>query len=248
MAGADSVAGCRVLLLRIPVRRFGALESEIETPPSEVSAGNSQNSTPAPKVPKSKGQKPKAQGPSHEESWKEEILNLSKMPTVQHPLVYGRDASNPYYDFLYRLVERYKPRLVVELGTCTGGSASYLAACPETRVISVDIVQHPEVVNRLAAFPNVELWTFDTRDPALKATLEKEGPIDLIFVDTEHTYAQAKAEFEALSTLLSPTAFVLFDDLRMNGVAQFWSELDCSKLELNHLHWSGFGAVPRAPA
>ena len=177
-----------------------------------------------------------------EESWKDEVIRLSHLPVVQHPLVYGRDRSNPYYDFLYRLVENYKPRLVVELGTCSGGSTSYLAAAnPDTRVISVDIVQHPEVVQRLNGLPNVELWTYDTRDPAIKARLEKEGGIDLLFIDTEHSYAQAKAEFELFSKLVTQDGFILFDDIDINSVSKFWNELLCDKLELNHLHWSGFG-------
>ena len=173
-----------------------------------------------------------------------EIIKLCRMPLVSHPLVYGRDASNPYYDFLYRLVENYKPRLVVELGTCTGGSTSYLAAAnPDTRVISVDIIQHPEVAKRLSAFPNVELWTYDTRDPAFKERLENEGPIDVLFIDTEHTYAQARAEFELFSKLVSQEGFILFDDIEMSGVSKFWKELPCKKSKLNRLHWSGFGIV-----
>jgi tetratricopeptide (TPR) repeat protein len=173
-----------------------------------------------------------------------DIVALSHMTPVVHPLVYGRDASNPYYDFLFRLVERYKPKLVVELGTCTGGSTSYLAAgCAETRVISVDIQQNPLVAQRHSCFPNVELWQCDTKDPGFKARLEKEGPINILFIDTEHTYQQANAEFDSLSPLVRSGGLILLDDIRMNGVKVFWKRLKEPKKELNHLHWSGFGTI-----
>ena len=134
--------------------------------------------------------------------------------------------------------------MVVELGTCTGGSTSYLGAgCPETRVISVDIVQHPEVAKRLTVFPNVELWTYDTNDPAFREAVEKESPIDLLFIDTEHTYAQVRAEFETLSSLVRSEGNILLDDIKMNGMDRFWQEVPLSKMELSHLHWSGFGVA-----
>jgi len=177
-----------------------------------------------------------------EQDWKEQIIALSHMPPVVHPHVFGRDASNPYYDFMYRLVEHYKPRLVVELGTCTGGSTSYLAAgCPETRVISVDKIQHEETVKRLSVFPNVDLWTYNTNDPAFKERLAKEGPIDILFIDTEHTYAQVRAEFESLCGFVRPAGMILLDDMKMVGMDRFWSELAEEKMALSHLHWSGFG-------
>jgi predicted O-methyltransferase YrrM len=135
-----------------------------------------------------------------------------------------------------------QPRLVVELGTCTGGSTSYLgAASPTTRVISVDIVQHHETAKRLAYFPNVELWADNTNDPALYTALEKEGPIDILFIDTEHTLQNARAEYDSLSTLVRSGGVILFDDTRMNGMSRFWQYIKGAKQELNHLHWSGFG-------
>ena len=44
------------------------------------------------------------------------------------PRSFGRDPSNPYYDLLYTVAKELQPSLVVELGTCTGGSTSHLAA------------------------------------------------------------------------------------------------------------------------
>ena len=181
---------------------------------------------------------------SPEESWKDLVLKLSHMPPVAHSLVFGRDASNPYYDFLFRLVEQYKPRLVVELGTCTGGSTGYLAAgCPETRVISVDMLQHPETVKRLSVFANVELWTYNTNDRKLREALEKEVAIDILFIDTEHTYGQTSTEFDMYAPLVQPGGLILLDDIKMNGMNRFWDHLEMSKLSLDHLHWSGFGVV-----
>ncbi len=55
------------------------------------------------------------------------------------PRSFGFDGSNPYYNLLYAVAKALQPQLVVDLGTCTGGSASHLAAGTNGKVISIDI-------------------------------------------------------------------------------------------------------------
>jgi hypothetical protein len=66
--------------------------------------------------------------------------------------------------------------------------------------------------------------------------------IDLLFVDTDHTCAQATKEWEFYRPFLSENALVAFDDITMNDMGSFWGPLDCAKLETGtQYHYTGFG-------
>lgn len=160
--------------------------------------------------------------------------------------VYGRDPGNPYHDLLYWTSIRLKPQLTVELGTCTGGSTSYLAAATTGKVVSIDIETRQSAIEGLAQFDNVELIKGDTRDPVLASEIAKRGPIDLLFIDTDHTAEQVSAEMALYGPLVRSGGIILFDDIRMHPcISAWWDELEEEKLEMPDLHWTSFGAVFR---
>ncbi len=143
------------------------------------------------------------------------------------PRSYGFDGSNQYYNLLYSFAKELQPNLVVELGTCTGGSTSHLAAGPSGKVLSIDIEIRPDTKERLLAFDNVELIHGDTRDPALVAEIAKRDPIDLLFIDTLHTPEQVTAELAFFGPFVCPGGLIFFDDIRMNpGMSDWWDSLD----------------------
>ena len=144
------------------------------------------------------------------------------------------------------MAKELQPEYVVELGTCTGGSTSHLAAGTSGNVLSIDIEIRPDAKERLFAFDNVELMQGDTRDPALVAEVAKLGPIDLLFIDTDHTAEQVTIELALFGPLVRPGGLVFFDDIRINpGMSTWWDALDEDKLELPEMHWTGFGVVFR---
>ena len=63
-------------------------------------------------------------------------------------------------------------------------------------------------------------------------------PINLLHIDTEHSYAMAKAEFEAYKPYLAKGAYVLFDDLHAmdDDVLMYFDELDYYKIQDDRLH------------
>jgi len=165
---------------------------------------------------------------------------------IQDARVYGRDPGNPYHDLLYWVSQELKPNLTVELGTCTGGSTSYLAAGSTGKVVTIDIETRPSAIEGLAKFGNVELIHGDTRDPVLAAEIAKRGPFDLLFIDTDHTADQVKAEMALYGPLVRKGGIILFDDIRMHPcMSAWWDELDEEKLEMPELHWTSFGVVFR---
>ena len=122
------------------------------------------------------------------------FLNQFENPSqCPDPRSFGLDGSNQYYSLLYSVARELQPNLVVELGTCTGGSTSHFAAGTSGKVLSVDIELHPIAKERLLAFDNVELMQGNTRSPELVAEVAKRGPIDLLFIDTLHTAEQVTA-------------------------------------------------------
>jgi predicted O-methyltransferase YrrM len=173
------------------------------------------------------------------------IREMSLLP-FESRQTWGRDGSNSYYDFVANVVIETKAQLVLELGTCTGCSTSYLAAAGAVRVFSIDIEQRDTARQALSRFSKVELWQRDTRDLALVAEFEALGPIDLLFIDTHHMPEQAGLELERFGPLVREGGLILLDDARMDGaMTGWWESLDCDKLDLPHLHWSGFGVIFR---
>jgi len=174
------------------------------------------------------------------------VREFSHLPVPEDPRVFGRDGSNPYYDLLYWVSKRTRPTLTVELGTCTGGSTSNLAARSIGKVVSIDIELRPDARERLAAFENLEQIQADTRDPEVAKTVAAKGPIDLLFIDTEHSADQVSAELDFFGPLVRQGGLMFFDDIRINpGMSAWWDALPEEKLELPDMHWSGFGVVFR---
>ncbi len=172
-----------------------------------------------------------------------QLGNPSQCPD---PRSFGFDGSNPYYNLLYSVAKELQPDFVVELGTCTGGSTSHLAAGTNCKVISIDIEIRPDARERLLAFDNIELIQGDTQDPALVAEIVKHGLIDLLFIDTDHTAEQVTAELALFGPLVRSGGLILFDDIRINpGMSAWWDSLEENKLELPDMHWTGFGVVFR---
>ncbi len=176
-----------------------------------------------------------------------EFLNQFEKPSeCPNPRSFGLDGSNQYYSLLYSVAKELQPNLVVELGTCTGGSTSHLAAGTSDKVLSIDIEIRPDARERLLAFQNVELMQGDTRDTELVAEVAKRDPIDLLFIDTLHTADQVTAELALFGPLVRPGGLIFFDDIRMNpGMSAWWDGLEEDKLELPEMHWTGFGVVFR---
>ncbi|MBI1332734.1 MAG: hypothetical protein GC165_07620 [Armatimonadetes bacterium] len=179
-------------------------------------------------------------------SVREAIQTFKPGSKVGDHRVYGRDPSNPYYDLLYWVTKEFQPKLTVELGTCTGGSTSHLAAGTKGKVVSIDIDQQDETRRKLEVFDNIELVEGDTRDSSLASEIAKSAPIDLLFIDTDHTGEQVMAEMALYAPLVRKGGLILFDDIRMHPcMSKWWDELDEDKLEMPELHWTSFGVVFR---
>ncbi|MEX0673471.1 MAG: class I SAM-dependent methyltransferase [Gaiellaceae bacterium] len=115
---------------------------------------------------------------------------------------------------LYRAVRSLEPgSRVVELGRFKGGSTFVMAAALPAggtiQSIDLDAAHDDELRAALDRFGlgGVELVVGDTRSVPLP-----EGPVGLLFVDADHRYEGARADFERWAPLVGAGGHVLLHD------------------------------------
>jgi cephalosporin hydroxylase len=173
---------------------------------------------------------------------------------AMHASVYAdpRFPPSPYYRFLRLLAAEVKPHLSVELGVCGGGGSLHLAVgWSRGTVVGIDHTQNHreniEYVQRVC--PNFRFWHGDSVATAPLVRREY-GEVDILFIDTTHSYGQTLAEYKAWRPHLSERAVVCLDDLHRDEMAQAWDEIPGNKVRLDDLHTGpptelggGFGVV-----
>ena len=149
-----------------------------------------------------------------------------------------------YYHLMYLLSQRLAPCVALELGVERGdGLASLALGSPETRVLGVDYDFHKLLPATLAEFPDITF--LNTRSTPVPEEL-RGIEIDILHVDTVHSYNQVTSEWQEYEPLLAQGAAVLFDDLHANddGVAQKFYELPHPKRQDDRLHLGcGYGVL-----
>ena len=156
----------------------------------------------------------------------------------------------PYYQLMFLLVQHkaaHAERVVaVECGVEGGrGVASFAAASPKADVYGYDTRFHGmELCTVLTTYDNI---TFIQRASA-PAQLDELPPIDILHLDSDHTYAQVKLEFETYRHGLAPGAVILIDDLDQweedKGVHRAFDEISWTKWQDNRLHpGAGYGII-----
>jgi cephalosporin hydroxylase len=97
-------------------------------------------------------------------------------------------------------------------------------------------------------YPNFHFSHGDSVDSARNIYITF-GEIDLLFIDTTHTYNQTMAEYNAYKPFLSSKAVVCLDDLFRQGMDKVWAEMPETKARFDFLHPSqsptdgGFGVI-----
>lgn len=184
---------------------------------------------------------------------KKPIVKLSKVidravkynPPPELEWLYGPYYS-PYYSLMYLLARQIKAGLLVELGVHTGrGLASLAAGNPSNIVIGFDTVKRAELDEIVRRYNNVVFFN-EPSLPVSMAISQHPRPISLLHIDTEHSYATAKAEFEAYEPYLADGAYVLFDDTHAqnDGVLKYFDGLPYFKICDDRLHPTcGYGVL-----
>jgi cephalosporin hydroxylase len=174
--------------------------------------------------------------------------------------------------FLSRMIA-LRPRVVVEIGTASGGTLFLLAraAAPDALLVSLDLPggsfgggyqawRKPLYRSFARDDQRIVLLRGDSHDPALAARLRKllaGRPVDVLFIDGDHRYEGVKADFETYSPLVRPGGLVAFHDIVPDPgqegmeVSRFWREISARHpsaelIERPDQHGYGIGVLTMA--
>ena len=157
-------------------------------------------------------------------------------------------------------------RHVMEIGSHKGGTFFLLCHLARGKKISVDLpggafggLDRADLELRNRAMqtwaPHIHTLLGDSLAPqthAQVASILGTEPLDLLFIDGNHTYEGVKADFERYRNFVRPGGWIAFHDIvdsahhRSLGcfVAQLWNELPGEKIEFNaNQGWAGIGVL-----
>jgi predicted O-methyltransferase YrrM len=167
---------------------------------------------------------------------------------------------------LLELVERLKPKTVLEIGTAGGGTLFLFTrvADPKATIISIDLPGGPFgggyprwKIPLYKSFSKegqkIYLIRRNSHDPQtlreVKGILGDEK-VDFLFIDGDHTYDGVKMDFEIYSPLVKRDGIIAFHDIvpgppeAVGGVPRFWAEIKhkyrCVEL-VNDWSQNGYG-------
>jgi predicted O-methyltransferase YrrM len=162
--------------------------------------------------------------------------------------LFEQDPLCHYYRFVYFLLREIKAPLSVELGVCTGRCTAHMAAArSEGKVIGIDTALR-DLSYITDRYPNIALWECRSDDPAA-ITRVGERSVDLLLVDTVHSYNYVMKETTMWLSRMKPGGIILYDDLLLNdSMKHVMPKLPfIHKGYLDGLHNFGFGYAVCSP-
>lgn len=172
------------------------------------------------------------------------LTELANQAMVGKPYPSDAFPPSPYYRFLKLLTSTFKPHISVELGVCGGGGCLYLAdGHHDGLVYGVDVVNdYP--LNLAYVKLHRANFHFIIGDSIEVGQQWNRGQVDILFIDTTHTYERTMNEYEAWKAHLVDGAIIILDDLYRDGMEQAFNEIPGTHVLLDKLHHeSGFGAI-----
>lgn len=122
-----------------------------------------------------------------------------------------------YGQLLYRMVRKYQPTTILELGTSLGITSSYLAlGNPQARMITMEGADEIAAVAKNnfkdLGLDSIELVQGDFFQ-TLPGVLSHFSTIDFVFVDGNHRKEPTLNYFNQLLPKISPETILIFDDI-----------------------------------
>lgn len=141
-------------------------------------------------------------------------------------------AQKKQAEFLYRLVNKFTPGTIVELGTSVGLTSLYLSkaspksiihtieGCPNLFQFSCNLFKEYETKNITSIHGN-----FNTEFPKL---LSKITTLDFLYIDGNHAYEPTINYFKIALEKKNTNSIFVFDDIYWSdGMQKAWKEI-CS--------------------
>jgi predicted O-methyltransferase YrrM len=194
-----------------------------------------------------------------------EIVNFA----MSHRVIQPQQIKEELLEFAL-ILKQSRPRFILEIGTCNGGSLFVISrlAQPDSIIISIDLpggtfggkfpAHHFPILKRIALpRQTLHLLEASSHDASTKeqvASLLANNKLDLLFIDGDHSYEGVKRDFEMYAPLVRPGGLVGFHDIAHHppelhsDVDLFWSEVKTSYPHREIIHnpqtgWAGIGMV-----
>lgn len=156
---------------------------------------------------------------------------VTKSPSRStNSIVRNAAKAAKYGQLLYRMVKRYQPQTILELGTSLGVTTSYLAAAkPDAAVITLEGA--PEIANRAKQhFKASELDNIDliegNFDNTLPSVLSRLSTVDFVFIDGNHRKEPTLRYFQQLLSHAGNDTVLVFDDIHWSReMEQAWKTI-----------------------
>ncbi|ANI89468.1 SAM-dependent methyltransferase [Arachidicoccus ginsenosidimutans] len=135
---------------------------------------------------------------------------------------------------LYRMVQHYQPKTILELGTCFGITTSYLSngnagAQVSTMEGAAQIAAVAKKDFEKLSLKNIELieGNFDETLPEFIQQFQaKNKTIDFAFIDGNHRYEPTVRYFHSLLEIINENSILIFDDIHWSEeMENAWKEI-----------------------
>lgn len=139
-------------------------------------------------------------------------------------------AQKKQAEFLYRLVNKFNPSTIVELGTSLGLSTLYLSkAAPRSSVYTIegcsDLVDFSTNLFQKHNVRNIQTinGNFDTTFPKLLQSIDS---LDIFYIDGNHAYEPTMLYFKMALEKKNTKSVFVFDDIYWSeSMQQAWKEI-----------------------
>lgn len=139
-------------------------------------------------------------------------------------------AQKKQAEFLYRLLNKFSPKTIIELGTSVGLTSLYLAkASPKSQVYTIEgcpnLYQFSQAIFQEKQIENIQAinGNFNNELPKLLSQLET---IDFLYIDGNHAYEPTIQYFEIALKKKNINSIFVFDDIYWSeGMQQAWKEI-----------------------
>lgn len=157
-------------------------------------------------------------------------------------------AQKKQAEFMYRLLNKFNPKTVIELGTSIGLTTMYMAkAIPKSTIYTIEGCKNiHEFTNK--TFKQIGLknivsvnGTFDDELPKL---LKEINSIDFLYIDGFHTYDATMHYFNMALNKVNSSSIIMFDDINWSaGMQKAWTEICANPKVILSLDFFKFGLI-----
>jgi predicted O-methyltransferase YrrM len=154
------------------------------------------------------------------------VETISSAEIMERAIEHGASQKRDEFEHLIDLVMKLEPKVILEIGSKTGGSLlAWRIAAPDANIISISLTGgtfgggavEPWVLVYDEPLQIVNSWfDLDSHDTdTLTAVLKLLGnePIDFLFIDGDHTYEGSRQDFAMYSWLVRRGGLIAFHDI-----------------------------------